>query len=185
MELGAALNGFHKEKVKDPYNFYRTQPEPVVALCKEYDTMLKGKPMLDPGCGTGNISKAYHAIMGVPCLGIDIVHRGFGLGGIDFLKLPSSFHWPFPVIMNPPFDYAPEFIAKAHEIGSPFIAAILKQQYWNASTRLKLYRQFTPKACRPLSWRLDFSGAGRPVMECQWVIWGPDVPYSHEPVVKP
>lgn len=185
MELGPAFNGFRTGKKKDPYNFYQTDRKPVVSLCKEYYHILRDLPMLEPACGEGDIVRAYHELIKQPVLAIDIYHRGFGLGGIDFLQLPTSFKWPGAIIMNPPFDYSHEFIEKCLSLEPKFVAMFAKQQFWNVNKRLDLYQRHPPRACRPLSWRVDFTGEGKPTMDCQWVIWGEDVPFSHEPMVRP
>ena len=46
------------------------------------------------------------------------------------------------------------------------------------------YRDHPPKAVHPLTFRPDFSGEGRPTMDCCWCVWGDDVPFSNEPLER-
>jgi hypothetical protein len=47
----------------------------------------------------------------------------------------------------------------------------LKIDFWNASSRLKLWGMWRPELICPLTWRLDFTGAGKPHTNCMWCIW--------------
>lgn len=182
-----ALNNPAKELV--PFNLHETPEEATVALCRRYPNHVKDK-VWEPACGWGKISKVLlREFPGLNLISSDLVFRDYGFGGVDFTTIPIH-HFAFmeerpSIITNPPFDLAVPFIRKAHEIEAPFIALLLKSQFWNASTRLELFREFPPKAHHPLTWRLDFHGLGNPVMDCQWIIWGRDVPFANDPLPKP
>lgn len=164
-------------------HFYATPPEPTIALLRHYHSAIP-KRVWSPACGDGGISKVL-AANGYTVLSSDIIHRGYGFGGIDFLTFPSdALNHKWAIIENPPFKHAAEFIVKAHELEAPFLALYLKQTFWNAASRLDLWRKHPPRAVHPLTWRVDFSGGGAPTMDCMWIVYG-DVPMSNEPFGRP
>jgi hypothetical protein len=167
--------------VSHPDHFYPTPPEPTEALLQYYIDVIP-RHVLEPACGNGAMSRVI-AAHGFTVLSSDKFHRGYGWGGMDFLGLPDSSAWKkMALITNPPFFAADEFISQAHRLGFPFIAMYLKSTYWNAAKRYALWEKHPPKACHPLTWRVDFTGGGNATMDCQWVIWGDMVPVSNEPL---
>lgn len=184
--IGVMLTGANNHKVKDPYNYYPTVDDEVVkALIRRYKGILEKYTILEPACGEGHMVRAICEETGRPVLATDIYHRGFGMGGISFTDMqPHPVFKNLAVITNPPFDFAEQFIRHGHHLSVPFFALFLKSQYWNAKSRLKLWKDHPPKACLPLSWRVDFTGEGNPTMDCQWVVWGDEVPFSNQPLEK-
>lgn len=148
------------------------------------DTFDEGMPryVWEPACGTGAMSEEMIAA-GFTVHSTDLIDRGYGQGGIDFLAIPDQYRFPGAIITNPPFKHSEAFIRKAHKFEAPFIAMFSKIQFWNAKRRLALWHDHPPQACHPLSWRVDFSGQGNPPMDTMWIVWG-DVPFSNEPLRK-
>ncbi|TDW21102.1 hypothetical protein EV128_12271 [Rhizobium azibense] len=170
-------------QVSHPEHFYPTPPEPTESLLEHYADIV---PLVvaELSCGTGAMSRVI-AAKGFTVLSSDRYHRGYGFGGIDFLSLPEAPAWKrMAFITNPPFFLADEFVTHAHRLGFPFIALYLKSTYWNAIKRYKLWERYPPKACHPLTWRVDFTGGGNATMDCQWCVWGDMVPVSNEPLRK-
>jgi len=68
--------------------------------------------VLDPGCGTGNISVALmkRGYDKKQIISMDLNDHGFGLTGVDFLKEHTLFD---NIIMNPPFNLFNEFLIHA------------------------------------------------------------------------
>jgi hypothetical protein len=68
------------------------------------------------------------------------------------------------------------------------MALLLKINFWNASTeRRKTWETWRPYLVAPLTWRLDFTGAGRPHTDCMWCLWDNEYPYPEtqfEPLVR-
>ncbi len=48
------------------------------------------------------------------CIPLDLVYRGYGKGGINFLTYDGV--WEGDILTNPPYKYAKEFIEHAMEI---------------------------------------------------------------------
>ncbi|MDJ0685383.1 MAG: hypothetical protein QNJ84_11830 [Alphaproteobacteria bacterium] len=93
---------------RHPDDFYRTEAYATRALIRglaQAGIRLDGV-IVDPACGDGAILEAA-AGCGVAMLGSDLVFRGVGTGGVDFLaddwRRAAGFKPPDWVIMNPPY----------------------------------------------------------------------------------
>jgi hypothetical protein len=104
------------------HDFYPTPPEAVRALLsvEQFDG-----PIWEPACGDGAIAKEL-ARHGHSVHATDLVDRGYGIGGIDFLasnvmriwhqgRAPSGTH----IVTNPPYSYRPG-------IGDKFVGQALR-----------------------------------------------------------
>jgi len=171
--LGSTVaNSGDKEK-RRALDFYPTPPEVTIALLN----FLKLPPMhiWEPACGIGSMSKTLESF-GHTVLSTDIQETGYGIGGVDYLALPT--HYPVDaIITNPPFNRSEEFIRKAVK-EAPLVAMVLKSQYWHAAKRFSLFNDTKPTYILPLTWRPDFlfdqRKAGEksaPTMDCIWTVW--------------
>lgn len=133
----------------------------------------------EPSCGDGAISRVVESF-GYDVLSTDLVYRGYGKGGVDYLK--STETRPF-VITNPPFKIAREFVEKALKDGAISVWLLLKSTYFHASGRADLFENTPLYRVMPLSWRIDFTGEGSPTMECCWFEWRAG--YKGEPIYGP
>lgn len=114
---------WHPEE-REPNDFYSTDPKAVRALMNRLqvsrDTMI-----YECACGSGNLSKELES-MGYNVLSTDLIDRGYGTSGVDFLKvqtIPDN----CMILTNPPYKYTTEFIAHAMQLqkqggGSGFLA---------------------------------------------------------------
>jgi hypothetical protein len=164
--LGVAMVGGHGKREKD--DFYPTPREAVDALL-ESTVVGHLRKVWEPACGDGAISKVLES-RGIQVVSTDIVDRGYGQGGVDFLETNHLF--APAIITNPPFKLAEQFIHHSLALGAETVAMLLKATFWNAASRLALYREHQPAVVLPLTWRLDFTGGGAPTMDCMWVVWG-------------
>jgi hypothetical protein len=99
----------------------------------------------------------------------DIVARGRPSQQIDFLAVQERL--ADVIITNPPFNLAREFIAHADALGVEKMAMLLKCNFWNVASNLPLFERWTPALILPLTWRIDFTGAGSPHTDCTWMFW--------------
>lgn len=179
--LGVALSGGHgNRRDKD---FYPTPPEAVVALLEAGILPASGR-VWEPACGDGAISRILERYRyGV--VSTDLVDRGFGNGGVDFLETDRLL--APNIVTNPPFSLAEKFIRHALGLGAETLALLLKAQYWHAASRLDLFEKHRPSVIAPLTWRLDFTGGGAPTMDCAWVVWNKHAttPPLYLPLRKP
>lgn len=177
--LGAAMAG--GGGVRRDHDFYPTPREAVEALLERASGGI-GETVWEPACGDGAICKVL-TDYGYTVVGTDLVDRGYGEGGVDFLTAePRS----SSIITNPPFKLAAEFIKRGREIEPAYFALLLKATFWNAASRLPIFNEWPPESVLPLTWRLDFTGGGAPTMDCMWCVWGYDAPQlGFEPLRKP
>lgn len=124
-------------------------------------------------CGDGAMAKILLE-NGFAVYAADIVDRGYAFGhsGVDFLAENSA--RGESIVTNPPFEKSHEFIEHMHKLGVNHIALLLKADFWNAKCRESLWAIRPPSKILGLTWRLDFTGAGRPHRNCIWCIWDPN-----------
>ena len=185
MTYAINATGTQHGKTPEPNHFYPTPPEPIESLISYYQDIIDGHKFHDASCGDGRISEILRG-HGFVCHATDLIDRGYGTAPVDFLSIPADKYavGEFSTIQNPPFKLWTEFVFKCHELRMPFIAMFAKQQVFNAAKRLPLWRKHPPKAVHPITWRVDFSGQGRPPMDCCWIVWGDNVPVSNEPLER-
>jgi hypothetical protein len=176
--LAAQLSG--GERRAD--DFYPTPASAVHALLPFIREWRDLGPVWEPACGDGAISSVL-IDSGHRVISTDLVYRGFGRGEVDFLAAPPLAD---TIVTNPPFNLAAEFIRRANAIGVERMALLLKSDYWAAATRRSLFETWRPTVIAPLTWRLDFTGQGRPHTNCAWNIWeGHPRTTEYVPIARP
>jgi hypothetical protein len=186
MRSSTIIGGTSPNHARHEDNFYATPPDVTRAfLSSPAWAMFEFRPLWEPACGDGAISKV---LTGAGCnvASTDLHYRGYGMGGVDFLKhdMPGR-----AIITNPPFDaIAAQFIAKARATGMPF-AMVLKGTYWHAASRQALFRGTGPRYVMPLLWRPNMvpERGKSPTMEFMWTVWdaSPAPRCEYLPLPKP
>jgi hypothetical protein len=183
----------HTDKERESQDYYATDPIAIDKLAAVYDIPHY---VWEPACGEGHLAKRLNEL-GHVVFPSDIVHRGYGEGGRDFLKsemvefLLGSIHTMarhlYPCILtNPPYKYATEFVEHAMEIlpkGAPAIM-LLKTTALEGKGRFeRLYSKGYLKAVYQFSERLlcakngDFEGmkaGGGSAVSYAWFIFAND-----------
>ena len=127
-------------------SFYPTPPYAVEELLKR--EVFSGN-IWECACGEGHLSKVFEKA-GHTVKSTDLMDRGFGETGIDFLSI-DNLEWHGDIITNPPYKYAQEFIEKALQIipeGNK-VAMFLKVQFLEGKGRKKLFLSQPPIAMTP------------------------------------
>lgn len=136
--LGASNHTDHDRQRED---YYATEP-----AATEWLTRLEhfDGPILEPSCGEGHISRALMAA-GYEVESRDLIDRGFGTGGCDFLAI-DNLTWPGDIVTNPPYKYAQEFVEKAIAIipTGRKVAMFLKLTFCEGKARKALFRNCPP-----------------------------------------
>ena len=119
----------------------------------------------------------------------DLIDRGYGEGGIDFLRYKGTYNGD--IITNPPYKYAKEFVEKALEVipkGNK-VAMFLKLQFLEGKARRKMFDVNPPKLIYVSSGRLrcalggDFERYAKSnAVTYAWFIW--EKGYTGEPIVR-
>lgn len=164
---------------RDANGLWRTPPEATLALILALRPFI-GPVVHEPCCGAGDMARVLVA-EGFRVISTDLVDHGYGTPGVDFLK--DTYGEGATIITNPPFPQAAAFVEHACAQSPRFFALLLKATYWSAAERVELYERRMPKLTLPLTWRLDFTGEGRPTMECAWFVWGSAVPGPQAPIL--
>lgn len=160
------------------HEFYSTPPEAKRALLsvESFDGLV-----WEPACGHGAIAKVLIAAR-IPVVSTDLIHRGWGTGGIDFLAETTA--RGRHVITNPPFGrgLADRFIRHALTLTRPAggkVAMLLDLASLAHPVRTTLFTANPPAAiyaldelvCLPNGQR---NAAISATMRFCWVVWHPD-----------
>ena len=186
MFTGGSSDNFIREKD----DFYVTPPKTTRALLDIFP--LEGS-ILEPACGDGRMAevlKDYYPNNEI--ISTDLIDRGYGQGGIDFLTYDYGRKFDV-VITNPPFKLAKEFVQKGLEISNDKVIMLLKIQFLESKSRKEFLensplkyvyvfseRQYTMKNGLELN-----PNTGKPwcspMMLC-WMVW--ELGYKGEPIIR-
>lgn len=180
--LGASNHATHDRQAED---YYATEPKATEWLCKLES--FKG-PILEPSCGEGHMAKVLMA-HGYEVVARDLVDRGFGTSGKDFLAIDNT-AWQGDIITNPPYKFALEFVRKALAIipNGHKVGMFLKIQFLEGKARRQLFDSTPPKTVWVSSSRLkcamngDFDSVGSSASCYAWFVW--EKGYQGDTVVK-
>lgn len=130
-----------KQKVKlpQPNEYYATHPTVTLDLLRVESFH---HTILEPACGGGFISKPLMD-NGYDVLSTDIIDRGFGNGGIDFLLYEFEVG-VYDIITNPPYSLFIPFLEKAIGICRNKVAMLLPLSFITTKQRSKLYKKYPP-----------------------------------------
>ena len=177
----------HTEEERETNDWYATDPVAAEWLLKLENI---NKNIWEPACGSGELSKVFESA-GHRVMSSDLIDRGFGKAGIDFLNCNKTFDGD--IITNPPYKFAQEFVEKGLEVvteGNKVIM-FLKLQFMEGKARKKLFERYPPKTIWVSSSRItcaknaDFKkmkDAGGSAVAYAWYIW--EKGFTGDTVVK-
>ena len=147
----------HSDHSREYLDYYATEPLATELLLKleQFD-----KNIWECACGQGHISEVL-VKNNYNVRSTDLVDRGYGQGGIDFIKEKDL--WDGDIITNPPCRYAHEFIEHALKVVTDGhkIAVFLRITFLEGKKRRKLYNKYPPKLIYVASTRLKCSLGGK------------------------
>lgn len=177
----------HTDKERQAEDFYATEPRAAELLLEleEFDGNI-----WECACGQGDLSKVFEKA-GHKVLSTDLVDRGYGTGGVDFLKCNEVFNGD--IISNPPYKYAKEFVEHALKLvpDGHKVAMFLKLQFLEGKARRELFEKYPPKTVYVASGRLlcakngDFEGmraGGGSAVAYAWYVW--EKGYAGDTIIK-
>lgn len=131
----------HTQSQRQPEDFYATNPR-AVDLLLEVEHFSHN--ILEPACGMGHISRRLEE-HGHRVFSYDLIPRGYGKTGVDFLKGTKTFNGD--IVTNPPYSKALDFIKKSLEIINPGskVACYLKLQFLEGRERKKFFLEYPPQ----------------------------------------
>lgn len=126
----------HSEQDREQYDYYATDPAAVDYLLSAGVSL--SQHLWECACGEGHLSKRLTAL-GYDVKSTDLIYRGFGVGGVDFLQQTSGFDGD--IITNPPYKYASDFVCKALELipEGRKVFMFLKLQFLEGKARRALF----------------------------------------------
>lgn len=144
-QLGASN---HSDVEREENDFYATDPETLeIFLDKlEQDGIKLHDDILEPACGMGHLSEVLKH-RGYCVISHDLVDRGYGISGVDFLKSTTNGGSTLDILTNPPYKYAQEFVEHAMDIlkDGYYCIMLLKIQFLEGKARRKLFEKYPPK----------------------------------------
>ncbi len=174
----------HTDKERETHDYYATDPKATELLC-QLETFCP--TIWECACGEGHIAEVLKQ-NGYTVMCSDLIDRGYGKGGVDFLQIKEKFDGD--IITNPPYKYAKEFVERALNIvaGGHKVAMFLKVQFLEGKARKKLFEKYPPKTIYVSSSRLvcapngDFKNAPSSAVAYAWFIW--EKGYTGDTVVR-
>lgn len=125
----------HTDKERECEDFYATDPIAIDALLEK---ATLSHNLWECACGTGDLSKRLIEL-GYNVKSTDLVNRGYGQGGVDFLLCEDRFRGD--IITNPPYKYAKQFVEHALDLinDGDKVFMFLKIQFLEGKGRRKLF----------------------------------------------
>ena len=176
-----ASNHSLTERVEN--DFYATPPSAVDMLL---DRETFSKDIWEPACGKGHISKVLER-NGYNVCSTDLIDRGYGKGGLDFLKCDNK-NLNTDIITNPPYRYAQEFVERSMEVISSGhkVAMFLKLTFLEGKNRRQMFEKYPPKVVYVSTSRLTCGRNGTewlPSCICYaWFVWVKG--FKGEPIIR-
>lgn len=188
MSRGASLNkikhGFRAQAIagRSDVDGYARQkddfyPTPLRAVTSLLNVEKFDGAIWEPACGDGAISEPLE-VAGYTVINSDLVDRGVGETGIDFLmewqpRAPN-------IVTNPPFKLAVPFVRKSLQLYSGKIAMLLKIAFLEGQERAGLFAESPLARVHVFSQRLAFVPGGTSdarkldgggMMAFAWFVW--------------
>ena len=168
----------HTEKERQIDDYYATEPYAIDVLMKETGVVFNGT-IWEPACGGGHLSERIKDF-GHEVVSTDLVNRGYGQSGIDFLNCEVALG--NNIITNPPYKFALEFCEKAIDLvpDGGRVAMFLKLTFLEGKKRKKFFKENPPEFVFVSSSRLlcaknaDFDGmrdGGGSAVAYGWFVW--------------
>jgi len=182
---GGKLAGGNSARGRVENDYYATEPTSTKALLAVEKIIY---PALEPACGEGHISKLLDEEQ---TESTDLIYRGYGIGGIDFLTR-DYFDRYGTVITNPPFNQFQEFAEKALKIASKKVILFGKLQALEGQKRATFMQNSPLRTVYVFKARQNPLRNGSPVYEngkkwCStmafcWYVW--EIGYKGKPQIE-
>ncbi len=171
-----------KSKKREKDDFYPTPPAATEALLSV--EKFSGA-IWEPACGDGAISEVLKR-HGHDVYSTDLVFRGYGTSGIDFL---IGYHSHVAnIITNPPYKLAVPFIEKSLACTTEKTAMLLRLNFLEGKARRKMFESTPLARIHVFSERVQFARDGKDIgrgggglIAFAWFVW--EHGYSGKPTV--
>lgn len=180
--LGARNYAQQDRQIDD---FYATDPK-VLELLLEQEKFSDN--VWECACGQGHLSEVL-VKHGYNVKSTDLVDRGYGQSGVDFLKCEDRFDGD--IITNPPYKYALDFVKKAYDLVTDGhkVVMFLRIQFLEGKERREFFNNAPPCTVYVSSSRIqcamngDFETYNKSSALCYaWFIW--EKGNKNPPIIK-
>lgn len=183
--------GVNPNAEREENDFYATNPKALKLFLDIFGEKLN-EPVWECSCGMGHLAEELR-INGYDVLATDLIDRGYGDTGIDFLGdylMAREKEWKGDILTNPPFKLAEKFIEKSMTIlkdGNRLIL-FLKIQFLEGQKRKELFEKYPPKYVYVHSSRQlcakdgEFEKYTATTQFYAWYVW--EKGFVGEPVIK-
>lgn len=162
---------------REPDDFYQ---EPAWAVEALLDAEPFLGPVYDPACGEGTIPEACIR-RGIYAHGTDLIDRGYGTSGVDFLFGTLPAERPVSIICNPPYRTAEAFILRALGFAQHKVAMLVRLPFIEGQRRQEmLFGPHPPARLWQFCRRVSMPPAGRGIKASGgsvafcWLVWATD-----------
>lgn len=177
----------HTENEREANDYYATEPKAAELLCAVENL---SPAIWECACGAGHLAEVLRK-HGHIVKATDLTDRGYGCGGVDFLKENVHFHGD--IVTNPPYKYAEKFVEHAIDTVADGckVCMFLKLQFLEGKARRALFEKYPPKCVYVASDRLlcakngDFEkmkAGGGSAVAYAWFVWQKG--YTGETVIR-
>ena len=132
----------HSLTDREDNDFYATDPRALELLLEleDFDPFV-----WECACGKGHLSEVLKK-HGHIVKSTDLIDRGYGVGGVDFLATTTPFNGD--IITNPPYKYAQEFVEHALSLipEGNRVAMFLKLTFLESKNRRAMFELTPPPA---------------------------------------
>lgn len=175
----------HAQNERETNDYYATEPKALELLLEQesFDPFV-----WECACGEGHLSEVLRQHSYI-VHSTDLIDRGYGVGGVDFLKETAPFNGD--IITNPPYKFAQEFVEHALSLiptGNK-VAMFLKLTFLEGQGRRKMFEMHPPRRVYVASGRLkcamngEFERYAKSTAVCYaWFIW--EKGYQGAPEIK-
>ena len=170
---------------REQHDYYATEPKALELLLE----IERFSPKVwECACGEGHLSEVLIK-HGYTVFSTDLIERGYGTGGVDFLSCTEKFDGD--IITNPPYKYAKEFVEHALKLVTDGhkVVMFLKLQFLEGKARRKMFEKLPPKRIYVSTSRLccamngDFGKYSKSnAVTYAWFVW--EKGFDGEPVVR-
>lgn len=166
----------HTQSERERNDYYATEPK---ALERLLDVETFNPFIWECACGEGHLTEVLKS-RGYIVRSTDLVDRGYGIGGVDFLKQSKVINGD--IITNPPYKYAQIFVEHALSLVQEGnrVAMFLKLTFLESNSRRKLFEIYPPELIYVSSSRLQcakngdfetYRNSGGTAIAYAWFIW--------------
>ena len=164
----------HEERANN--DFYATPPEEVKNIL-QYEKLYG--TILDNSCGKGHlIEPVKEEYPNNEVIATDLIDRGYGEGGLNFLSPDYPYTDVDTIIMNPPYGLITEFVTKSLKIADKKVLLFAQLQFLESQKRYKhIFSNNQPERIYIYVDRIacakdgNWDNAGSSSMTYSWIVW--------------